>query len=95
MIAMGLVHVVCRWVLVDTGLGVVVTLRPLRVVVGCLLIAVRLWLITVELLPIWKLQVIAVVSVCVVIRRVLIAVVWVFIAVRCALIAVGCVLIVG
>ena len=33
----------------DADLGIVVALRPLRVVVGCLLIAVGLWLITVEL----------------------------------------------
>ena len=35
------------------------------------LIAAGLWLITIELLPIWKFQVIAVVSLCVVIGRVL------------------------
>ena len=33
----------------DADLGIVVALRSLRVVVGCLLIAVGLWLITVEL----------------------------------------------
>ena len=69
MIAMALVYVVCRWVLVDANLRVLVALRLLHVVVGCSLIAVGMWLITVELLPIWELQVIAVVSVCVVIRR--------------------------
>ena len=45
----------------DADLGVMVALRPLRVVVVYLLIDVGLWLITVELLPISDFQVIAVV----------------------------------
>ena len=61
--------------LVDADLGASIALRPLHVVVGCVLISVGLWLITVELLPIWEIKVIAVVSLCVVIGRVLIAVV--------------------
>ena len=61
--------------LVDADLGAAIALRPLRVVVGCVLISVGLWLIKVALLPIWEIKVIAVVSLCVVIGRVLIAVV--------------------